>query len=104
MRFYHDIDPDEAAYWSSQLQSFSSFALRTKTTYAAWRVIPVQYLLCTKDQALLPAHQEAFVAAAKEAGAQIEVDRWDTSHSPFLSKPDETAEWIRRVAGEIEIS
>ena len=38
--------------------------------------------------------------AAKAAGAEVEVTRMNSGHSPFLSKPEETVEWIRKVAGE----
>ena len=40
------------------------------------------------------------IKGVQEAGADIEVQRMKASHSPFLSQPDETVEWIRRVAGE----
>ena len=38
--------------------------------------------------------------AAKEKGAQVDVERLDCGHSPFLVMPEETVKWIRGVAGE----
>jgi hypothetical protein len=40
------------------------------------------------------------IQVAKAAGADIDVTRIKSSHSPFLSKIDETAQWVRRIAGE----
>ena len=38
--------------------------------------------------------------ACKDAGALMEVERIFTSHSPFLSKPDDAVRFLRRAAGE----
>jgi len=40
------------------------------------------------------------IKAAEEKGAVVEVTRVDASHSPFLSRVDETVKWVRSVAGE----
>jgi hypothetical protein len=34
-------------------------------------------------------------------GADVQVTKIRAGHSPFLSKVEETAEWIREVAGEV---
>jgi hypothetical protein len=39
--------------------------------------------------------------AVKEAGGDIEVTRIQAGHSPFLSKIDETVEWIEGVANKV---
>jgi len=36
------------------------------------------------------------VAAIREAGGDLSVERMDASHSPFLSKPDEVVDFIVR--------
>ena len=38
--------------------------------------------------------------ACQDAGAPMETERIFTSHSPFLSKPDEVVGYLRRAAGE----
>lgn len=75
-------------------------AFRSPATAASWKNIPTSYLLCEKDMAIPAAGQEAMTDAVKATGAEIEVTRIDAGHSPFLSKPDETVAWLRRVAGE----
>ena len=69
-------------------------------TAASWKEIPTSYLLCEDDLAIPAPGQEAMTSGVKEMGGEIEITRIKVGHSPFLSKPDETVEWIRRVAGE----
>jgi hypothetical protein len=54
--------------------------------------------VCEDDQAIPAFAQDAMIQGVKEAGAEIEVQRIKASHSPFLSRPDETVEWILSVA------
>lgn len=98
--FYNDLPKDEQAYWYQQIQTHSFATLQAPTTGASWKTIPSSYLLCENDRAIPPQAQEAMIDAAKEEGANVEVVRLDSGHSPFLSRPKETVAWIRRVAGE----
>ncbi|KAL8688713.1 MAG: hypothetical protein Q9218_005447 [Villophora microphyllina] len=50
------------------------------------------YLHTNEDQALPPFAQDAFVAGS---GAEWEVQKLDTSHSPFLSEPKQLAAIVR---------
>jgi hypothetical protein len=45
--------------------------------------------------------QQAMCDMVKEAGGDIEVTRIASGHSPFLSKVDETVEWIEGVASKV---
>jgi hypothetical protein len=74
--------------------------MRAKTTAASWKEIPSSYLVCEEDRILPPTGQMAMVEGATAMGAQIEVERMKTGHSPFLSNVAETVGWVRRVAGE----
>lgn len=98
--FYNDLPKDEQAYWFSQLKTHSLATLQSPTTGASWKTIPSSYLFCEQDRALPPSVQEILIDEAKEKGASIDVVRIDAGHSPFLSKPKETVDWIRGVAGE----
>jgi hypothetical protein len=44
--------------------------------------------------------QEAMVKVCQDAGADMVTERVFSGHSPFLSKPDETVDFLRRAAGE----
>ncbi|KAJ4369969.1 hypothetical protein N0V83_005733 [Neocucurbitaria cava] len=98
--FYNDLPESEKQHWFSQLQSHSLATFYTPATAASWKEIPTSYLLCEDDQAIPAAGQEAMIAGVKDLGGVIEVTRLKASHSPFLSRPEETVEWIRRAAGE----
>lgn len=47
--------------------------------------------------------QEAMVQACQDAGADMEVQRVKSGHSPFLSKPDEVVHFLRKAAGEAAV-
>lgn len=68
-------------------------------TYAAWKDVPSAYLYCTRDQAIPFAVQKLMVEQTGK-GYGIRTEILDASHSPFISKPEETALAIRRAAGK----
>lgn len=53
------------------------------------------YIRCAQDQAIPAVFQDAMVAAS---GVEWKVINMDASHSPFLSKPKETADHLIEVA------
>jgi pimeloyl-ACP methyl ester carboxylesterase len=63
--------------------------------YAGWADVPVWYLHCAEDNTMNIRAQEAMVAGAKQAGASVTIKTLQAGHSPFLSKVDETVEFIR---------
>ena len=95
-RFYNDMPGEEAEYWAKQLRGSTWPAAPADA--AAWREIPVVYMLCENDNALKPAIQEAIVGDLRGKGAKIDVQRVDSSHSPFLSMPEVVAEFIVKAA------
>jgi len=58
----------------------------------AWRGIPSTYVICADDRAILPGLQRRMSARADE------VVEWNTSHSPFASRPDLVADLLERLA------
>lgn len=55
--------------------------------------VPSTYVRCTGDQAIHPAHQDLMAARCGE------VVTFDCDHSPFLSRVDDTAALLARIAG-----
>jgi hypothetical protein len=98
--FYNGLSEEEQAYWFSQLQTHSFATLVAPSTGASWKTIPSSYLICEQDNAIPAAFQEMMANAAKAKGAQVDIERLDCGHSPFLVMPKETVDWIRGVAGE----
>ncbi|KAF5010877.1 hypothetical protein FDECE_2984 [Fusarium decemcellulare] len=98
--FYNDLDPDEAQYYTSLLKPHAKATKYTKTTGEAWKHIPSVYLICDNDNAIPPFAQKGMVNIAQDEGANMKTERINTSHSPFLSKPDEVSDFIIRHTNE----
>ena len=86
--FYHDCPPDLARAAVNRLRPQSLNALQGEVTQVAWREKPATYVVCTDDRGLPTALQRANAA---RVGNSID---WDTSHSPFLSRPDLVADLL----------
>ncbi|KAK0113588.1 hypothetical protein ONS95_013835 [Cadophora gregata] len=98
--FYHDLPSAEAESWAAKLAPHSYATKFLGTDRCSWKEIPSSYLICEDDKAIPPSVQEAMVDACKKEGATMDITRVMSSHSPFLSKVDETVTWLRSVAGE----
>ncbi|KIW67062.1 hypothetical protein PV04_06338 [Phialophora macrospora] len=93
--FYNDVSPEEGQKWVSKLINFSC-AIRSArdSVYAGWKDVPTWYLLCTNDKAIVPQLQEDMLRRCREAGANVTVRKCESSHSPMLSKPEETVAFV----------
>lgn len=91
--FYHDLPAEEAEYWVSQLtpQSLKALFEGGEFAYAGWRDVPAWYIGTVEDRGLPVAAQRMVVGMAREMGGHVEHRELPTSHSPFLSRPEETA-------------
>jgi pimeloyl-ACP methyl ester carboxylesterase len=87
---YGDCPADVAAAAAERLTRQSVAAIATPQTVAAWHTLPSTYVICDHDRAVPPAAQEAMAARAAA------VERLPSSHSPFLSRPDDVAAIVRR--------
>ena len=77
-----------AAAAGARLTRQSVAAIATPQSAAAWKTVPSTYVVCDRDRAVPPPAQEAMSARAGT------VHRLPSSHSPFLSTPDEVAEIV----------
>lgn len=100
--FYNECDADTQTALVPRLKSLAWKVFWSKVEHTAWREIPGVYLITEKDRAIPVALQEAMLDAAK--GHRFDVERRHTDHSPFVSRPEVTAEVIRRAAGEAVIN
>lgn len=89
--FYHDLPADEADEWVSQLtpQSLKALFEGGEHAYAGWQDVPVWYVGTIEDQGLPVFLQRVHVGMAREMGAVVEHREIQSSHSPFLSQPNE---------------
>ncbi|MGE0500579.1 MAG: alpha/beta hydrolase [Rhizobiaceae bacterium] len=90
--FYADCGPNIADWATNMLRLQSQRIFGHPITDAAWRKLPSTYILLTQDQALPPDFQRMFAAQANE------VREFASSHSPFLSRPDDLAELLVSIA------
>jgi pimeloyl-ACP methyl ester carboxylesterase len=91
--FYNDCSPEDTADAVSRLEPQSLPSVKQPVRAVAWRDIPSTYVVCGQDNAIPPFAQEHL---SERAG---DVRRMDTSHSPFLSKPDGVIDLIAELAG-----
>ena len=94
--FYHDLPVEEGDYWVSKLEKQALKALMEggEFSYAGWRDVPVWLLATTEDKALPVQVVYMMVEMAKKEGADVTLREVASSHSPMLSKPKETEEFI----------
>ena len=85
---YADCTPEVAAAAGARLTRQSVAAIATPQSVAAWQRLPSTYVICEQDRAVPPPAQEAMSARAGN------VHRLPSSHSPFLSRPDDVAELV----------
>ena len=90
--FYHDLPADEAERWVAQLtpQSLRALFEGGEHSYAGWVDVPSWYIGTVQDRGLPVAAQRMSVGMAREMGASVVHRELPTSHSPFLSRPEET--------------
>jgi pimeloyl-ACP methyl ester carboxylesterase len=62
--------------------------------------IPSVYLICEDDIAMPVCVQENMVRQAQDAGAPMTSERIRCGHSPFLSHPEETANFMMKAASQ----
>ena len=88
--FYNDCDDATVQWAAGHLRRMLGGTADTPQAIA-WRGIPSTFVVCTRDRAILPALQRRM---AERASSVVE---WDTSHSPFASRPELVAELLEQV-------
>jgi len=94
--FYHDLPEEEGKEWVSKLtdQSLKTLTEGGEHAYAGWQDVPSWYIATVQDKSLPIEAQRYFVQVAKDAGADVTLKEVESSHSPMLSRPQETADII----------
>ena len=94
--FYADVEPECAKRMERLLTRQSGKAMIDAVTYPAWQHIPTTYLRTQDDQVLFPHWQERQIKAVRDAGSNLTVETFKSSHSPFLSMPVEMVAAVER--------
>ncbi len=76
------------------------FGTPTGATAARWGSIKRSYIGCTQDNAITPALQKLFVSEADQLTPSNLTDfrTFNSSHSPFVSRPQDLADLIAQLA------
>jgi hypothetical protein len=84
---------DAAAHLLTPDTPVAAFTGPVTLTAGRWGTIARTYIACTGDRALPPAAQRRFISEADAftPGNVTEVRELATSHSPFLSQPEQLA-------------
>ena len=101
--FYHDLPVQEGEFWVSKLKKQSQKVLFDggEYSYAGWKDVPVWFLAGTEDRTIPIDALRVLIAGAKTDGGDITVKEIASSHSPMLSKPRETADFIQEAVASL---
>jgi pimeloyl-ACP methyl ester carboxylesterase len=91
--FYADCDAATAQWAVDHLRLHNGICNATPVTRTSWRESESTYIVLTHDRAVPTFMQREF---AKQASQTREMQ---TSHSPFLSRPDELADLLVEIIG-----
>lgn len=86
--FYADVDQEVAVAASKRLRPQSLKSFRDPVTRAGWRDVASTYIACTQDMAIPYETQQTMSQRATQ------VLTMESSHSPFLSRPQELAQLL----------
>jgi pimeloyl-ACP methyl ester carboxylesterase len=85
---YGDADADVGADAAARFRPVHRTVFRGMPQAIAWRSVPSTYVVCTRDEAVHPALQQAM---ASRATRTVE---WPCGHSPAATRPDAVADLI----------
>jgi predicted peptidase len=75
-------------------QSLKALTSGGEYVYSGWKDVPVWFLATAGDKAFPVQVQRMFVQGVKDAGADVTLREFESSHSSMLSRPEETVEFI----------
>jgi len=103
--FYNDVAEDIARDHVRLFKSQSIKVPKDKSpdVLTPCTQIPIGYIICTKDNAQNPTIQASMVKTMAAKGLTVYAEEADSGHSVFISRADETARFIRKIAGETGI-
>ena len=91
--FAADVEPQLASFMADSQVPWGVEALAGVVSAPAWQTKPAYYLVATEDKMIPPPAQRAMAGRAKATVTEV-----PGSHSIYVSKPEEVAEFIQRAA------
>ncbi|MCJ1287295.1 hypothetical protein MMC26_006643 [Xylographa opegraphella] len=94
--FYNDMSDADAKSWAQKLDVQAASPSITPVKEPCWSLdIPITYMMCMNDQASPVFLQELMLNNIKNP--HLNIERRDTGHCPFLSKPEVVVELIEQI-------
>ncbi|KAJ9401371.1 hypothetical protein DTO282F9_1568 [Paecilomyces variotii] len=92
-----DLPPEEAVQVTEMMPHHSAVSFSGPLTYAAYKFIPVVYIVCEKDKTLPPEYQRGCIELLeKESGKPVPTIFLDSGHCPNASMPEELAKAVEK--------
>lgn len=100
--FYNDIDPATAGRLAMDNVTHNWNAASGTVSGAPWKDLPTTYIHCLRDLAIMLPLQKSMVEDAVNAGGAAEflTEVVDSGHCPFLSRPDELVEVVKKAVNK----
>lgn len=101
--FYNDIDVDRAKELASSNVTHNWLAASGPVNGAPWKDLPMTFVYCTQDLAIMLPLQESMVQDALNAKgtSRVVTETIEAGHCPFLSKPEEVIQILQRAVAVI---
>lgn len=99
--FYHDVPPNLAAEAAAKVVPHANKCFSTPTKHAGWRPFPCAFVITTEDHVAPPAMIRWMLDEMlkdSELKSRWDVHELASSHSPFLSMPEECARIVEKYA------
>ncbi|KAL8820298.1 MAG: hypothetical protein Q9191_007544 [Dirinaria sp. TL-2023a] len=97
---YGGVNSHELETILSQLVRTPKGALEAESKYEAWRDIPSTYIFTSEDLSVPPIYQQLMTDKVKASGVVLGEHRYETSHSPFLTKTKEMVQLVQQVVAQ----
>jgi pimeloyl-ACP methyl ester carboxylesterase len=98
---FSDLPTEEGIAWAKQMPEHSTVSFGGELTYAGYNDVPVSWLFTENDRTVTPETQQVCIEnIERTTSKKVDIQRLDSGHFPFISRPTEVAQIIRKVAGE----
>ncbi|RDW94112.1 alpha/beta hydrolase [Aspergillus mulundensis] len=92
-----DLSEEMVESYIARLRPWNGKGLYQEIQAAAWRDIPVSYLLTLQDRLMPVAYQNAMVARLRAEGVEVEVFELETGHCPHATTTGKVVEILHAV-------
>ncbi|KAJ5802187.1 uncharacterized protein N7503_004637 [Penicillium pulvis] len=101
--FYNDIDIGKAKELTSSNVTHNWLATSCPVNGAPWKALPMTYVYCAQDLAIMLPLQESMVQDALNASgtSRVATETIEAGHCPFLSKPEEVIQVVHQAVAVI---